>query len=126
MKNAVLYITLFMFISCASTPVIYHPLSDTHYPRTTDVDVYKKEKPTKEYIEIGKIEIKDKAEKESKMYELAIKKAKEVGADGIVLISQETQKDYIHLLRDTITPGAEVVMKRMTFIAIKYVSKKVS
>jgi len=62
MKKAVLYITLFMFISCASTPVIYHSLTDTNYPRTTEVDVYKKEKPTKEYIEIGKIEIKEKAE----------------------------------------------------------------
>lgn len=124
MKKAVLCLTLFMFISCASTPVIYHPLSDANYPRTTEVDVYKKEKPTKEYIEIGKIEIKEKAEKESKIFELAIKKAKEVGADGIVLISQETQSDYIHLLKDTLTPGAEVVVKRLIFIAIKYVEKK--
>ena len=113
-----------MFISCASTPVIYQSLSDSRYPRTTEVDVYKKEKPTKEYIEIGKNEIKEKAEKESKIYELAIKKAKEVGADGIVLISQATQKDYIHLLRDTITPGAEVVVKRMIFNAIKYIEEK--
>lgn len=124
MKKAVLYLTLFMFISCASTPVIYHSLTDTNYPRTTEVDVYRKEKPTKEYIEIGKIEIKEKAEKENKIFELAIKKAKEVGADGIVLISQETQSDYIHLLKDTLTPGAEVVVKRLIFIAIKYVEKK--
>jgi hypothetical protein len=124
MKKAVLYITLFLFVSCASTPVIYHPFSDTGYPRTTEVDVYKKGKPTREHIEIGKIEIKEKAEKENEIYELAVEKAKEVGADGIVLISQETQKDYIHLLKDTITESAEVVMKRMIFIAIKYVEKK--
>lgn len=124
MKRVILYFILLFFISCASTPVIYHSLSKTSYPKTTKVDVYKEEKPSKAYIEIGRIEIKDKAEKESKIYELAIKKAKEVGADGIILISEETQQGYIQLLKDTITPGGEEVLKRLIFVAIKYVEKK--
>ncbi|UCC40142.1 MAG: hypothetical protein JSV96_01405 [Candidatus Aminicenantes bacterium] len=124
MKKIILCFTLLIFISCASTPVIYRSLSDTSYPSTTKVDVYKKEKPTKEYIEIGRIEIKEQAEKENKVYELAIKKAKEVGADGIILVSDETSHEYVQLLKDTITSSGDVVIKRMIFIAIKYVEKK--
>lgn len=124
MKKIILFITVLFFITCASPPVKYHPLSDVNYSRTTKVDVYKTEKPTQEYTEMGRIEVKGKEEKENELYELAIKKAKEIGADGIILISEKQDTELVDMLKEEEIMGVQVPLKQLIFMAIKYVEKK--
>lgn len=119
MKKAILCFSLLMFISCAGS-VVYRPLTDEKYPYSKHVDVYTKEKPQKPYKEIGKIEVKG-----GDIIKAAIKKAKKVGADGIILASES--KKIVYLSRrnpetqtSDISPETEV---HALFIAIKYTEK---
>lgn len=118
MKKIILFFSLLMFISCASS-VVYHPFTGP-YPKTTEVYVYMTEKPTKPYKEIGRIEVTEGAGGGRDMVQVAIKKAKEVGADGIILLSEEKDTGYI-VMEKMILPGT---VKHLVFIAIKYVEKK--
>ncbi len=129
MKNAILYITLIMFISCAtSSPVLYKPLSDASFQKTAKVDVYKTQKPSQEYTKIGNLEIKMEARKENEMYAAVIAKAKEIGADGIILLKDEMVMELVQVPRNIDnrqgTDAMEKEFKRLVFLAIKYVDKQ--
>lgn len=129
MKKTILYSTLILFISCAtSSPVLYKPLSDASYPKTSKVDVYKAEKPNQEFTEIGNLEIKMEAHKEDAMYAAVIAKAKEVGADGIILIKDEMVMELVQVPRSIDnrqgTDAMEKEFKHLVFLAIKYVDKE--
>ena len=130
MKKVMLYLVLIVFISCAtSSPVLYQPLSDAKYPKTTKVDVYKQnEKPTQEYTEIGNLEIKMESRKEEQMYAAAIAKAKEVGADGLILVKDEVKMELVDVPRNIdnrqATDAMEKQFKILVFLAIKYVEQE--
>ena len=129
MKKAILYLILIMFVSCAtSSPVLYRPLSDARYPKTTTVDVYKTEKPSQEYTEIGNLEIKMEAHKEDAMYAAVIAKAKEIGADGIILLKDEIVMELVQVPRNIDnrqgTDAIEKEFKHLVFTAIKYSDKE--
>ncbi len=129
MKKTILYITLAMFISCATTsPVLYEPIGDARYSKTTKVDVYKTEKPNQEYTEIGSLEMKLEAHKEDQIYAAVIAKAKEIGADGIILIKSEIIMELVQVPRSIDnrqgTDAMEKEFKLLVFKAIKYVEKK--
>jgi len=130
MKKAILYLVLVMFISCATTsPVLYKPLGDAKYPKTTKVDMYKaNEKPSQEYTEIGNLEIKMEARKEAEMYAAAIAKAKEIGADGLILTKDEMFMELVQVPRSIDNrQGTDAMEKEFThlvFLAIKYVEKE--
>ena len=130
MKKVILYLVVIAFISCAtSSPVLYQPLSDAKYPKTTKVDVYKQnEKPTQEYAEIGNLEIKMEAHKEEQMYAAVITKAKEIGADGLILVKDEVKMELVQVPRSIDnrqgTDAMEKEIKILVFLAIKYVTKE--
>jgi PBP1b-binding outer membrane lipoprotein LpoB len=129
MKKTILYTTLILFISCAtSSPVLYKSLSDASYPKTTKVDVYKVEKPSQEFTEIGTLEIKMEAHKEDAMYAAVIAKAKQIGADGIILIKDEMLMELVQVPRSIDnrqgTDAMEKEFKHLVFTAIRYVDQK--
>jgi len=129
MKKAILYLILIMFVSCAtSSPVLYRPLGDARYPKTTTVDVYKAEKPSQEFTEIGNLEIKMEAHKEDAMYAAVIAKAKEIGADGIILLTDEMVMELVQVPRNIDnrqgTDAIEKEFKHLVFTAIKYSDKE--
>jgi len=129
MKKGILYSILILSIACAtSSPVLYQPLGDASYSKTMKVDVYKKnEKPTQDYTEIGKLEIKMQANKEDEMYAAVIAKAKEIGADGIILLKDEMQMELVQVPRNIDnrqgTDAMEKEIKHLVFLAIKYAAK---
>ncbi|MFC2165275.1 hypothetical protein ACFLT2_09795 [Acidobacteriota bacterium] len=129
MKKTILYSSLILLISCAtSSPVLYRPLSDASYPKTAKVEVYKAEKPSQEFTEIGNLEIKMEANKEDAMYAAVIAKAKEIGADGIILIKDEMVMELVQVPQNIDnrqgTDAMEKEYKRLVFLAIKYVDKQ--
>jgi len=130
MKKITLYLILAMFVACATqTPVLYQPLSDAKYSKTAKVDVYKQnEKPTQQYNEIGNLEIKMEAHKEEQMYAAVIAKAKEIGADGIILTKDEVVMELVQVPRNIdnrqATDAMEKELKHLVFLAIRYVDDK--
>ena len=129
MKNTILCIALIICISCAtSSPVLYKALSDASFPKTAKVDVYKTEKPSQEFTEIGNLEIKMEAHKEDAMYAAVIAKAKEIGADGIILIKDEMLMELVQVPRNIDnrqgTDAIEKEFKHLVFLAIRYTEKK--
>ena len=115
-----LLFSLFMFISCVSS-VVYRPLIDEKYPYSDHIDVYTKEKPQKPYKEIGRIIVKSRD-----VVKDATKKAKEVGADGIILDSESKKTVYLYRRNpktgeSDISPETEV---QAVFTAIKYIEEE--
>lgn len=129
MKKTILYSTLILFISCAtSSPVLYKPLSNASYPKTAKVDVYKAKKPSRDYTEIGSLEIKMEAHKEDAMYAAVVAKAKEIGADAIILLKDEVVMELVQVPRDIDnrqgTDAIEKEFKHLVFTAIIYSDKQ--
>ncbi|MBN1223189.1 MAG: hypothetical protein JXB23_08055 [Candidatus Aminicenantes bacterium] len=125
MKKSVLVLILFVLASCASSPILYKSLTDASYPKTTQVDVFKDEKPDREYTEIGRIEIKGEAAEESEMYAMVIAKAKTVGADAVILIKDEKKMELVQMPGQSIdhreaTDAREKEFKLLVFLAVKY------
>ena len=65
---------------------------------TTEVDVYRDgAKPTKEYKEIGEVSYEDFGGEDSNATKHLIAKAKEIGADGIMLVPSATETTDLKL-----------------------------
>ncbi|NPV83243.1 MAG: hypothetical protein HPY46_06660 [Candidatus Aminicenantes bacterium] len=102
-------------ISCST--VTFQPFTDTKYPPTTKVDLYTDKAPEREYIEIGRIIVREDAfTGEKNMVKWAIEQAKKVGADGLIWTGED--KDLW-----AIPAGGSIIAgdtKKIIFIAIKY------
>lgn len=88
-----LVVSTIMISSCASTGFLMAKAKVTlfgeSYPAKTEdakIDVYMTNKPTQEYIEFAQITCGDTNDKWS--LEQITKKAREIGADGIILIGK--------------------------------------
>lgn len=108
------FISIFL-ISCVNSAV-FQPYTSQRFAPTSDVMVYTTQKPDREYTEIGLIEVAEGAGGGGDMLQVAIKKAKEAGADALILMRED--KDTCYLFIDNMMiPGT---VKKLTFVAIKY------
>jgi hypothetical protein len=89
----VLFVTILGFSSCVSTGFLMAKtkvtLFDNSYPSKKEdarIDVYVTNKPIQKYIEIAQITCGDTNDKWS--LEQITKKAREIGADGIIIIGK--------------------------------------
>jgi hypothetical protein len=68
------------------------------------------------------------ARKEQQMYAAAVAKAKEIGADGIILIKDEIKMELVDVPRNIdnrqATDAVEKQFKFLVFLAVKYVEKE--
>ena len=116
MKKFILFLTVVGLLSCSS-PILYHQIG-TQYPQTIEVDIYLTDLPAQAYKEIGLIEVRDRScdvEKE------AVKRAKKVGANGIVLVTPATDISNIpDKFKIRLTPAALQNSEGFFFIAIRY------
>ena len=91
--------------------------SDQKYAPTEKVDLYTDEKPSKEYIEIGRIIVgEDAFTGEKNMVKWALEKAQKVGADGLIW-EKEEKRIYAIPASGSVLAGD---VKQIIFIAIKY------
>lgn len=115
MKNVALLFALILFISCSTTT--FQPFTSQKYAPTRKVDLYTDEKPSREYIEIGRIIVgEDAFTGEKYMVKWAIEKARKVGADGLIWV-RDAKTFYA-------TKFYTGEVKEIIFIAIKYKEKK--
>lgn len=119
MKRTILFFLLVTSISCASS-VNYQSFTTIKYAPVSTVDVYMTEKPDQEYKEIGRIGVTEGLGGDGDMVKQAIKKAKKVGADGIILLEETKDTRYI-VSEDMVIPAS---VKYLAFVAIKYIQKQ--
>jgi hypothetical protein len=116
MKKIILCLSLVGLISCGGA-VVYHNV-EKMYPKTEEVDIYTGEMPTKAFKEIGVIEIEDKScdvEKE------AVKKAKEVGAQAIILYSPTVDLNSLsQQIQEAFAKVSPMESESLFFIAVRY------
>ena len=117
MKKAILYLSLLSFVSCSAS-VIYQPIVPNKYPPSKKVDVYEDAKPTKEFTQIGLIIVSSEGGTKI-MTKKAIKKAMEIGADGIILAEKIDDTDRWRVDTRYRIPGKSY----MKFLVIKYIKK---
>jgi hypothetical protein len=116
-------ISAFLFTKCASTGFLMAKakvtlLGDTYPPKDAEakIDVFITKKPIQEYIEFAQITCKDTNDKWS--LEQITKKAREIGADGIIIIGKAGSSGVgIPIGYSTYVVSEEY---GMTAIAIKY------
>ena len=113
----ILFILIFNLLSCfACTTTTFQPFTKQKYAPTRKVDLYTNEKPTRSYIEIGRIIVgEDAFTGEKHMVKWAIEKARKVGADGLIWVRDD--KTYYS------TKYYKGQVKSIIFIAIKYKDK---
>ena len=115
MKNVSLLFTLILFISCSTTT--FQPFTSQKYAPTKKVDLYTNEKPSREYIEIGRIIVgEDAFTGEKYLVKWALEKARKVGADGLIWVKEE-KKFHAITIDGQLLAGDT---KQVIFIAIKY------
>ena len=88
-----LLVSALIISSCASTGFLMAKAKVTYlgdsYPAKSDdakIEVYMTNKPTQEYVEFAQITCRDTSDKWS--LEQITKKAREIGADGIIIIGK--------------------------------------
>jgi len=107
----ILAVLIFSLISCSTTT--FQPFTNQKYTPTKKVDLYTDEKPSREYIEIGRIIVgEDAFTGETHMVKWAIEKARKVGADGLIWV-RDAKTFYA-------TKYYTGEVKEIIFIAIKY------
>lgn len=81
-------VLMMMFSSCATPKVIL--FGEAYPPKSLDatIDVYSTNKPSVNYKEIGQITCGDEISSESSNMKQILKKTREIGADGIILIGK--------------------------------------
>ena len=123
MKNIVLILTLSLLISCASS-ASFQAFTTEKFTPTKNVDVFTTQKPERPYKEIGKIEVTEGLGGTEDMTKVAIEKAKDVGADAII---QLTESEIVTQVGVTKVGTTDVIssasVKTVVFIAIKYLEK---
>lgn len=111
----ILFILIFNLLSCTTTT--FQSFTKQKYAPTKKVDLYTNEKPSREYIEIGRIIVgEDAFTGEKHMVKWAMEKARKVGADGLIWVKDRTR---FYALKS----GIAGEVKEIIFIAIKYKDK---
>lgn len=111
----ILIVLIFGLISCST--VTFQPFTNQKYTPTRKVDLYTDEKPSREYIEIGRIIVgEDAFTGEKYMVKWALEKARKVGADGLIWVKEEKKFHAITVSGQLLAGDT----KQVIFIAIKY------
>lgn len=83
-----IFFLIILLSSCTSAKVTL--FGEAYPPKSLDatIDVYSTNKPSVNYKEIGQITCGDEISSESSNMKQILKKAREIGADGIILIGK--------------------------------------
>ena len=115
-RNMILVVFLALSATVCST-VTFQPFTNIKYPPTDKVDFYTDQKPSQEYIEIGRIIVgEDAFTGEKNMVKWALEEAKKVGADGLIWVKED--KDFYAIPSKGSVIAGDV--KKIIFVAIKY------
>jgi hypothetical protein len=115
MRKLIVFMAIAFCMSCAST-AIFQSLDEIRYQPTQRVEVFLTKMPTRSYTEIGRIEVSQGLNGTSDMIEVAVQKAKEIGADALILLTEDKETGYI-AISNMVLPAS---VQKLVFVAIKY------
>lgn len=113
---------LIMIISGCSPSVNFMKYNDDNYPPTNSVEVLRNKPVEKEFTELGELSIQVKKGIFSNQEEVVLKlkeKAKEIGADAIIILGEESEGSVIVPIGKLY---ASVDKRFIKAIAIKYIN----
>lgn len=117
MNNWKCFFMIFVFVLASCSTATFQPFTNLKYAQTKKIDLYTDEKPSREYIEIGRIIVdEDVITGEKNMVKWALEKAQQVGADGLIWIKEDKQFYAIPSSGSVIAGN----LKQIIFVAIKY------
>jgi len=121
--KAIIPIVIFLsavFLSACSPSVNFMKYSEENYPPTNSVEVLRNKPVEKEFIELGELSIQVKKGIFSNQEEVVLKlkeKAKEIGADAIIILGEESEGSVIVPIGNLYTSVDKRFIKA---VAIKY------
>lgn len=89
-RLAVLAVALVFLVACAPT-TRFARYTDVTYPPTTEVEVLRTQPADRPYVELGEIRLRLKRSNEDDAILILKEKAREVGADAIVILGEESR-----------------------------------
>ena len=117
--NLIIILVISLFLSaCYSVDFIKY--SEETYSATTSVDVFRNKPVDREYIELGELSLRVKKGIFSNQESVVLKlkeKAKEIGADAIIILGEESEGSVIVPIGDLYT---SVDKRYIIAIAIRY------
>lgn len=116
MKYLIIFFIALLFYSC-SPSVNFMRYSEKTYPPTNSVDVLRNKPVEKEYFELGELSLKIKKSNQDEAVIQLKEKAKEIGADAIIILGEESEGSVIVPIGNLY---ASVDRKSIKAIAIKY------
>jgi len=113
---SVIIFSSILFSGCSPSVNFMKYIEDT-YPPTNSVEVLRKKPVEKEYIELGELTLKIKKSNQEEAVLQLKEKAKEIGADAIIILGEESEGSVIIPIGNLY---ASVDRKSIRAIAIKY------
>lgn len=117
--NLIIILVISLFLS-AWYSVDFIKYSEETYSATTSVDVFRNKPVDREYIELGELSLRVKKGIFSNQESVVLKlkeKAKEIGADAIIILGEESEGSVIVPIGDLYT---SVDKRYIIAIAIRY------
>ena len=119
-SNTKITIIFLILLLSACHSVSFISYQDESYPASSSVEVFRSKPVDKEYIELGELSLRVKKGLFGNQEEVVLKlkeKAKEIGADAIIILGEETEGNVIVPIGDLYT---SVDKRYIKAIAIKY------
>ena len=115
-KKIIIFFLLIIFYSC-SPSVNFMRYNEDIYPPTNSVEVLRSKPVSRDYIELGELSLKIKKSNQNEAVLKLKEKAKEIGADAIILLGENSEGSVLVPVGNLY---ASVDMRYIKAIAIKY------
>jgi len=116
MKYLIIFFIALSYYGC-SPSVNFMRYSDDAYPPTNSIEVLRNKPAEKEYVELGELSLRIKKSNQEEAVIQLKEKAKEIGADAIIILGEESEGSVIVPIGNLY---ASVDRKSIKAIAIKY------
>jgi hypothetical protein len=118
MKTIIPAIIFLSILFCGCSPSVnFMKYIDENYPPTNSVEVLRSKPASRDYIELGELSLKIKKSNEDQAVLKLKEKAKEIGADAIILLGENSEGSVLVPIGNLY---ASVDMRYIKAIAIKY------
>jgi len=121
MTKSIIFLTLILLLGCAPTIRITKFGQFPSEPKIGEIDVYTSTASiAKPYKEIALITVDDEGHgrSEAELLEILISKAKEIGADGLIILGQDKQHEWSTFIAGTFYASYKRIVRGSAIIYI--------
>ena len=117
-RLVVLAAILVLLVACAPAPAArFTRYTETTYPSTREVEVFRTKPADRPYVELGEIRLRLQKGNENDAILLLKEKVREVGADAIVILGEESRGTVILPAGNM---AVAVPLRDLVSVAIRY------